>query len=261
MQKFEFKNRHGLKIVGEIWMPENPLGLAFVMHGLGGYKEQPHMQTIAKTFFETNYTVVNFDATNSFGESEGKYEDATMQLHYEDLVDVINFAKTQDWYIEPFILAGHSLGGYAVGRYAEDYPNEVKAVFPHALVVSGELSFKKYQDFKPEELKEWQETGWQDRKSDSIKDLIKRLPYSHMEERLKHNLLPDVNKLTMPVLLVVGENDTSCPPDHQKILYDALPKTTEREFHIIKDAPHTFRAPEHLQQLRDILDVWIKKLN
>ena len=70
-------------------MPKSPIGLSFVMHGLGGYKEELHIDLMANTLLENNYITINFDATNSKGESEGKYEDATMQIHYEDLVDVI----------------------------------------------------------------------------------------------------------------------------------------------------------------------------
>ncbi len=97
--------------------------------------------------------------------------------------------------------------------------------------------------------------------SKSLPGVIKRLPWSHMEERLKHDLRPNAKNLNMPVLFVVGENDTSCPPDHNKVLYDLLPENTEREFHVIKGAPHTFREPEHLEQLKNILDSWLKKLN
>ena len=89
---------------------------------------------------------------NSIGDSGGKYEDATIQDHYKDLVDVIAWAKTQNWYREKFVLAGHSLGGYAVARYAEDHPEKVKAVFPYALVVSGELNWKASQQFNPKEF-------------------------------------------------------------------------------------------------------------
>ena len=167
MKKFSIKNRKGLEIIGVVSVPENPKGLAFTLHGLGGFKEQPHIMVLVDTLLENNYTVVNFDATNSIGESGGKYENATMKDHYEDLVDVISWAKTQDWYKKPFILAGHSLGGYAVARYAEDYPKEVKAVFPYALVVAGELSYKAAEMEDREKLKKWKETGWQKRFSSS----------------------------------------------------------------------------------------------
>ncbi len=258
MEKFSIKNRYGLKIVGEIHTPSNMVGLSFIQHGLGGFKEQPGIVALVNTLLANGYMVVSFDATNSVGESEGKYENATMQLHYEDLVDVINWAKTQTWYKEPFILIGSSLGGYSVAQYAEDHPTEVKAVSPFALVVSGELSLQASEKFEPEKLKNWKETGWDERQSVSKPGLIKRLPWSHMEERLKHDLRPNASKLTMPVLLVVGENDTSCPPDSQQLFYNLIPGP--KEIHIVPNAPHTFRDETHLSQLKDIVDAWLKKL-
>lgn len=261
MKKFNIQNRKGLKIVGEVHIPENPSGLAFVEHGLGGYKEQISIIATTETLFKNNYTVINFDATNSVGESEGKYEDATTQLHYEDLVDVIEWAKNEAWYKEPFILAGSSLGGYAVIRYAEENPNKVKAVFAKAPMVAGEFTFLANEKFNPEVLKSWKETGWNERKSVSKQGLIKRLPWSHMEERLNHDLRPNASKLTMPILLVVGDKDTSCPADIQQILYDLLPTNPSNELHILKDAPHTFREEKDLNQLKSILDKWLKKLN
>jgi len=35
---------------------------------------------------------------------------------------------------------------------------------------------------------------------------------------------------------------------------------TEKEFHIIKGAPHTFREPEHLNELKEVFNNWLKKL-
>lgn len=258
-EKFKIKNRKGLEIVGVVSIPENAKGLAFTLHGLGGFKEQPHITTLVDVFLENSYVVVNFDTTNTFGESEGKYEDATMQLHYEDLVDVIAWAKTQKWYKEPFVIAGHSLGGYAVARYAEDYPEEVKAVFPFACVVAGELSHKAAELDDTEKLKEWKETGWQFRKSASKIGLIKKLPWSHMEERLKHDLRPNASKLRMPVLFVVGEKDTSTTPEHQKVFFNVIP-SDKKEMHVVGGAPHTFRDPEHLNEVREIFEKWLKKI-
>ncbi len=257
-EKFSIKNRHGLKIVGVVSAPENPKGLAFTMHGLGGFKEQPHIMVLVDAFLKNGYTVVNFDTTNSFGESEGKYENATMQNYFEDLVDVISWAKKQNWFKEPFVLAGHSLGGYAVARYAEDYPKEVKAVFPFAGVVSGELSYKATEKFEPEKLKAWKETGWKEEESKSKPGLIKRLPWSHMEERLKHDLTPNVSNLIMPVLFVVGENDKSCTSGNQQALYDFVPGP--KEMHVVKGAPHTFRELEHLEELKNIFNKWLEKI-
>jgi pimeloyl-ACP methyl ester carboxylesterase len=81
----------------------------------------------------------------------------------------------------------------------------------------------------------------------------------HAEDRLKYDLLPQVQQLSMPVLLVVGEFDTSTPPTHQKILYDALPGP--KELHVIKGAPHTFRDVTHLREIRQIVSSWLNKLS
>ncbi|HAS80451.1 MAG: hypothetical protein UR25_C0001G0054 [Candidatus Nomurabacteria bacterium GW2011_GWE1_32_28] len=260
MQKFEIKNRKGLNIVINVSVPEVSKGISFLLHGLGGFKEQDHIKALESVLFENNYIVINFDATNSIGESEGKYENTTMQNHYEDLFDVISWAKKQEWYKEPFIIAGHSLGGFAVAKYAEEYPKEVKALFPYAAVFSGEDNVKTSYRLRSEEINKWKETGWTHRKSNSKPGTEMKLPWSHIEERLKHNLKTKAGEITMPILFVVGENDTSCPPDDQRKFYDLLPKNTEKEFYIIKEAPHTFHDLEHLNQLKIIFNNWLKKL-
>ncbi|MBT4335499.1 hypothetical protein HOD65_03435, partial [bacterium] len=111
LEKVIIKNRKGQGIVVLLEIAPDQKGLAFVMHGLGGYKEQPHVEVFAKAFLDNNYSVIRFDTTNTFGESDGNYEDATISNYYEDLEDVIEWAKNQEWYQEPFCLAGHSLGG------------------------------------------------------------------------------------------------------------------------------------------------------
>ena len=138
-EKLEFMNRDNKKIVVIIDYVKNSKGLAIVMHGLGGLKEQPHIVTFSEAFLESGYTVVRFDVTHTFGESEGNYENATTTNYYNDLCDVITWAKDQQWYQEPFILAGHSLGGISVALFAENYPEKVKAVAPISTVISGKL--------------------------------------------------------------------------------------------------------------------------
>ncbi len=260
MEQFSIKNRYSISIVGDIMIPQNPIGTSMVLHGLGGFRQSNSIELLAKTLFENNYIVVNFDATNSKGESGGKYEDATLQKHYEDLVDVISWVKSRDWYITKLILTGHSMGAYAIAQYAEDFPEDIQGIFPFAPVISGELSFEAQERFEPEKLKSWKETGWFTRTSVSKPGVILNLPWSHMDERLNHNLLLKAEKITFPILIVVGENDWSCPPDQQQIFIDALPKDTDKELHIIKDAPHTFRSSKHLEELRTIFDTWLKKI-
>lgn len=258
MQKLFIKNRQGQKISVVVEKSPNQKGLAFVMHGLGGFKEAEHLRTFGDAFKERNFTVVSFDTTNTFGESDGQYENATVTSYYQDLEDVIKWAKTQEWYQEPFALCGHSLGGICTALYAEKYPEKVLALAPISTVVSGQLSVEAHKRHEPEDFEKWGKTGWREKPSRSLPGVIKRLPWSHMTDRLKYDLLPEVKKLTMPVLLIVGENDTSTPSDHVKILYDALPGP--KEFHLIKNAPHTFKDPEHLKEIKKIFLTWLDKI-
>jgi pimeloyl-ACP methyl ester carboxylesterase len=252
--KLFIKNRNNKNIAVVVEENPNSKGLVFVMHGLGGFKEQPHVQTFAQAFKDNDFTTVLFDTTHTYGESEGKYEDATTTNYYEDLEDVINWAKNQSWYKEPFWLVGHSLGGISTALYAEKHPNEVKALAPISTVVSGKLSVETKNSRGL--LEEWKKTGWLIKESEREPGRIKKLKWAEMEDRMQYDLLPEVGKLTMPVLLIVGDQDTSTPPEHQKILFEKLPG--KKEMHVIKNAPHTFRDQEHLVEIKDIFNKWIK---
>lgn len=254
MTKETIKNRYGKKVVVLIEEQNNSKGLVFIIHGLSGYKEQPHIQAMADAFKNNNYTTLRFDTTNTFGESDGNPEDATVTNYYEDLEDVINWSKSQEWYQEPFILAGHSLGSMCILLFAENYPTKVLALAPISVAISGKLSLETKEK---EGLEEWKRKGIKVWKSHSGK--IKRLKWSHMEDRMKYDVLKKVKKLKFPILLIVGENDDSTPVSHQRILYDAL--SCDKELHIIKGAEHTFRAENELEELKELFDKWIKKVN
>lgn len=252
-------NRQNQKIVVLVDQEPDEKGLAFVMHGLGGYKEQPHIEIMAQVLRESGYTVVRFDTTNSFGESEGNYEDATATNYYHDLEDVIAWAEGQPFYREPFVLAGHSIGGLCIALYAEKHPEKVKALAPISTVVSGQLSVEAHEKHDPIGFAKYRETGWDIKPSGSHPGVIKKIKWSHIEDRLKYDLLPEAKNLTMPVLLIVGGEDYVVPPSDQQILFAALPGP--KEFHIIKGSPHTFREPDHLAELKSIFSAWLKKNN
>lgn len=255
IEKLRIKNRKGQNIAVVVEEGKPNQDLVFVMHGLGGFKEQPHVQAFADPFRERGFTVVTFDTTNTLGESDGSYEDATTTNYYEDLEDVIQWAKQQSWFQSPFWLVGHSLGGICAALYVLKYPALVKAVAPISTVVSGELSFETYDK---DELNDWQRIGWQIRPSNSKPGFVKKLKYSHMEDRLKYDLLPEADKLKLPVLLIVGEQDDSTPPAHQKMLYEKL--NCDKELHVIAAGPHTFKNETHLNDIKRIFGGWIDKI-
>lgn len=253
--KIFIKNRKNQKICVVVEGENNTKGLAFVMHGLSGNKDQAHIRTFISAFLESDYVTVSFDTTNTYGESEGVPEDATTTNYLEDLEDVVTWAQNKPWYTEPFILCGHSLGAFTVALYTQKNPRKIKGIAPIATVVSGQLSAKSKEK---ESLEQWKKDGYKITPSSTIPGLMKKIKWAEFEDRQKYDLLPEIQNFTMPVLMIVGDKDKSTPPEHQKILFDKLPG--KKELHIIKNAPHTFTNPEHLQEIKQIFINWIKTL-
>ena len=72
-------NRDGNSISVKIESGGNPRKLAFVMHGLGGNKEEKQIRALVNAFIDAEYTVVTWDAVHTFGDSSGGlYVDATI---------------------------------------------------------------------------------------------------------------------------------------------------------------------------------------
>jgi pimeloyl-ACP methyl ester carboxylesterase len=253
-EKTFIPNRKGKRLAVLIDKMPSQKGLAFIMHGLGGNKDQPQIKAFAEAFNSKGYSTVRFDTADTLGESDGNYEDATVSSYLADLEDVIDWAGKQDWYREPFFLIGHSLGGICTALFVEKHPEKVKALAPLSTVVSGKLSLEAHPEWP-----EWKKTGWIIQESKSKPGLIKKLKWSHYEDRLEYDLLKGVSKLTMPVLMVVGENDTSTPISHQKLLFDRL--QGRKELHTIKGAEHTFRDEKHLEEIKNIIDRWLTYLD
>ena len=108
-------------------------------------------------------------------------------------------------------------------------------------------------------MKEWRKTGWNIRESKSQPGLIKKLKWAYAEDKMKYDLLLQVDRLAMPVLLIVGDKDDATPPEHQKILFDKL--SGKKEMHIIEGASHTFRGENYLKEIKDIFLKWNDKLD
>lgn len=258
MEKITLQNRKSQNIIGNLVKPDvNIKGTCVLEHGWSGKKEQDHVVAIQEAFRGAGWQVFNFDATNSFNESDGDFGDSRLGLHYEDMEDVCKWVQEQDWFVGPLAVSGHSMGGYAAARYAEDYPEEVALLAPIAPVVSGKLTTESKEAREPGMIERWKNEGFLVSESSTTPGLIKRAPYAVHEEWLNHDLLPNAGRLTMPVFLLTGTEDESCPPDHVQKLFEAIPHQN-KAFHIIEGAPHTYRTEADLKTLRETLGHWLE---
>lgn len=224
------KNRKGQELSAFYEGVERPDRLVFVVPGLGGNFDEPHLKVAREAFLENGFGVLSFDPYNT-GKSGGKYSDITVSGYISDLEDVIEWARTQTWFREPFWLAGHSLGGLTVGAYAEKNNEKISGLVLLSSVISGELSCE--TEIYRNKVEDWKKTGW------IINDVGERMPWGHMTDRLKYNLVSDAYKLSMPVLLVVGNEDKNTPPEHQSLLYSVI-ASRDKKLDIILGADHIF---------------------
>lgn len=251
------KNRKKQSIFVRVDRAKKAQGLVFVMHGLGGFVGQPHMKMIVDVVKKKNYSVISFDTTNSFGESDGDYSDATVTNYLEDLEDVINWAKRNKYYQEPFILIGYSLGGLAVSLFAQKYPNMVSGLALFSTVVSGKL-WKKIQN--KQVLRDWKKNGVWIREENGLNSgILKIIKWKFAEDIMKYDLSKKVGKLIMPVLIIVGSNDLTTPASQQEIFFEKIPN--KKELHVIDGAEHVFRDKKHLNMARFFLKEWLSSLN
>jgi len=253
--KTSLTNRKGKRLVVQIDPEKYTDKLVFIAHGLGGFKEQPHIQTFTEAFLENNFTVVRWDMSSSIGESEGSIENATLTDYYEDLEDVISWAEKQIWYREPFMLSGHSIGSAGAIVFATKHPNKVNGLAP----ISAFLSGRSYFEFKKDEVGEWKKKGFMLEASTSKPGVVKKLSWSFMEDALRYNLVDAAEKLTLPVLLIVGSEDQGTPYKDQKQFFENL-SSKQKELHVIKGAQHTFYDRKHLAKIKEIMKKWIKKV-
>jgi pimeloyl-ACP methyl ester carboxylesterase len=261
-ERFEIKNRQGLKLVIQVDIPDEPKELAFVCHGRGGFMYQKHIEAFTQSFLENDFRVVRFDATNNIGESGGDMLNLTYDSYLGDLEDVIGWAKQQLWFQQPFSLCGQSMGAQVVAWYSEHYPAQIKYLAPIAPVVNFELWSK---TMPPGYLEKWQKDGFVAEPSRSKPGVVGKTGWGLVESQKRYDLLPMADKLTMPVFFMAGEFDVPCPPKNQQILFDAIP-SKNKKFVIIPGTEHSFRNAkameygQELQEAKEALSSWLREL-
>ncbi|MGD9129231.1 MAG: alpha/beta fold hydrolase [Candidatus Woesebacteria bacterium] len=256
MKKTFIVNSAKEKICLVIEQPRDPKGLVFIIHGLGGFKEQAHIKAIKEVFLKAGYVTVRFDARNTIGDSQGQMLEATLTSYFEDLQTVIAWSSKQPWYQEPFVLAGHSLGATCTVLYAKKHQKKVKAIAPLSVFISGK-EFEKAMDAT--EFANWRQTGIKEWESSSRPGVLKKIKWQFMEDAYQYDLLKDAQALDMPTLMAVGSEDKITPLSLQKKFFKKI-TSKSKQLHIIKGSEHTMCKKSHLAQLKKIMRNWLEEI-
>ena len=225
-------NRHGLEVFVRFNGEANGKPLAVVAHGLLDVHDSVTLRAITSVLIESGHNVLTWDATHSWGRSGGRLREATLTAAYQDMADVVAWARAQPWYQESFILAGHSLGAAASLMFATEEPERVRRLILVAPVVAGKLSA--------------QQINWAIRLAWRI---TRRLPqpgswrnffgYNLLKDGLRYDGRLLAPNLRLPTVIIVGENDPITPGDNATLLFQAIP-ADQRHLMLVPGADHGF---------------------
>ena len=197
------KNNQGQSIYVKI---HNETGskLAFILHGLASDMNHQVVQSAKKAFLDNGYTVVTFDARYSLGKSDGSVSNVSLSTFLEDLETVVNWAKKQDFYHEPFAIAGHSLGGAATVLYSHNNNDNINFLIPIAPVIGGQQWENSCIKNMPNFCKQWKEKSYYEYK---LKNKSANIFYTVIDEAKSYNALEIAQNIKVPTLFVVAEKD------------------------------------------------------
>ena len=252
------RNAEGQKLSVVVEQPETVAAgrLVFIQHGLSSFKEYYVIRCAAEVFLANGYTVVTFDSRYSFGESDGDLIYSTLTAAVEDLETVIDWAKSQDFYAEPFALCGHSLGGGSALYYAERHPERVDMLVPLGAMVGGKYYLRSYILNNREFFEKWRETGRRHCRKQNDKSVEGWVSFDFVTDLQNYDMVFDGGKIKAATLLVTGEKDLSSTVYNNERMYAAL--TAPKELVVIKDCPHTFDSDQNRKDLCEALDRWLK---
>jgi putative redox protein len=121
-ERFTFQGALGHDLAGRLDLPDDGPVTDYVVfaHGFTIGKNFKPLQTIAKALVDEGYGMLRFDFTG-LGGSGGDFSDTNFSTNVEEIKAAAKYLS--DHYEAPGILLGHSFGGTAALRAAEDLPS------------------------------------------------------------------------------------------------------------------------------------------
>ena len=201
----------------------------FLTHGIGAAQDAwRFMLPSLKSYF----TVITYDL-RGHGKSPVTHKDFTLDelvLDLEKIREKTNFKKAH--------FAGHSLGGMIAPAYARKYPEHVLSVGLLSTVAgrSEEDSKKVWKVINEMEkngiektlqtlTNRWFTDQFIKENPDLVERRLKQVVNTDPEVFLnvfkiyaKTEMFPWLKDISKPCLLITGENDTGCSPEHNKIM-------------------------------------------
>lgn len=252
----------GRKISADITFPisKTPVPVLVFCHGFKGFKDWGHFNWMAQTCAQNGLALLKFNFSLN-GISPTDLSDlsdleAFSQNNYskelQDLGTVLDYTveHASELNINPaqLYLAGHSRGGgVALLKASED--KRVKK-----LVLWASLSeFDSF--FRPETIRQWQESGVVFAVNSRTGQQLP-LKQQFYQDYLDNKAALDVRKaaklLSVPLLILHGDQDESVPFSHAEALYELVPHSILIK---VEGGNHTFGAKHPFDPESDVTEM------
>ncbi len=275
-QDFIIEGKHQKPILIDVTYLENKINLPIIIfcHGYKGFKDWGAWNLMANAFANAGFCFIKFNFSHNGGTIEQPIDFPDLEAfgnnnytkELDDLESVINWISETDTIknisnTTNINLIGHSKAGGIVTIKAEENPQIRKVVS-----LAGVSSFGK-RTSTTGDLEQW--------KKDGVKYVLngrtkQQMPhyYQFYEDFIKNEerltIKRAVTNLTIPYLIIHGNNDTSVLVDEAKNLHNWNSNSILK---LIDGANHVFGAshpwkkdllPDHLNQAIEIITAFLK---
>lgn len=247
-QQIQFENHRGERLAGTLHQPEGPpVGAVVAGHCFTCSRHTGIIRRICDELSETGLTVLRFDFSGN-GQSEGRFEQSTWSKQILEMEAAVDLMKDQGagW----IGLAGHSLGA-AIALLTARRNDSIGAVCR----LAGRIRPSRPTYFLTSTQREILAARGQVEFTSRGRQLSIRQAF--FDDAEAHDLTEATRSLTIPMLVVHGDQDDIIPVSEAYLARQANPQHVQLA--IVEGGDHMFSRPEHQAQVGRSVADWFHR--
>jgi pimeloyl-ACP methyl ester carboxylesterase len=247
-ESLTFHDRLGHGIAAILSTPDEPTTrLAVLCHGFLSSKNSTTNKTLTRLLNGQGLATFRFDFFGQ-GESDGPFEEITTTLAVHQAETALDLVVARGY--DRIGLVGSSFGGL-VATLTASQRRDIACLALKCPVVDFAEELR--LTFGPEELAQWHAT-------DTVPNIMGgpdriHLRYDFYEDCLRQIAYGPAERITVPTLIVQGEQDECVPLHQSRRLYDTLRGL--KRLDLLPEADHQFTRGEHFRQMTTSISDWI----
>jgi uncharacterized OsmC-like protein/pimeloyl-ACP methyl ester carboxylesterase len=245
--QFDFPNSNGEILSGRLEMPAGePVATALFAHCFTCSKDLIAPSVIAKTLTNNGIAVLRFDFTG-LGNSQGDFSNTNFSSNVGDLVAAYNHLGEK--FKKPEILIGHSLGGAAVLKAAQEL-EQVKAI----VTLGAPSDVSHIKNLFCEVLPQIEADG-------EAKVMLADRPFTIKQQLIddiaESDILSGLSQSQKALLVMHSPLDTTVSIDHAAKIFAAAKHP--KSFVTLDDADHLLSRREDAQYAGEVIGAWVAR--